>query len=374
MQQKQILRLIAMAMADDNTVGRREFDMVCEIIHEQWSNENQPSLKEIAQIVRDLQKTLLEPSVRQSIFMNVDALSNHDIEVEVRNLMRIIVADNSITDREREAFIIYCHMMRVKNTSQLWRELSKMTLKELRDLNIHGPKVIFRKQKSRMKLPDFEMIYDAFTFYKIQSPILDGAHHILNREKTRNLAFIIRQNKLFNKAAFRLFIICALCIIYPLVSVPATHPLLVQYEELCGSVISVCILIMMLAIEWLIFMRSNSQACEESVIISNDTKPYEEASKFTNQHSKHHTSLTLFVVIAILLDTCLGIIEIPAAEIGIYTVLIKILSAMLLGCICFFTGKFFENHREQQVNDINKMGYILDRLHSLIISPLSNKS
>ncbi len=369
MHQKQVMRLIAMAMADDNTMGKREFDEVCAIVIEQWQGDDVPSMKAVARLVRDIQKSLEQPSVRQSIFMNVDALVQDDVEVEVRNLMRIIVVDNSITDREREAFIVYCRMMRVKNMLQLWRELSQMTLDELRDKSIPNPKVHFRRRSSRMSLSDFEIIYETFTFYKIHSPILDGAYHILQREKTRNFAHIIRQNKRINRIAFRLFILCALVIIYPLVAVPICHQYLSDSKAVYGSIISVCILIMMLAIEWLIFMRSNStneECAVEAVPQCEGSKPIcGHVEKRATTHSKHHTSLYLFVGIAILLDVCLGIIELPQTEVNFYGISMKILSAVLLGCICFFTGKFFENFREQQVGDIEKMGDIAERLHIL---------
>lgn len=366
MNQKQVMRLIAMAMADDNSVGKREFDEVCAIVIEQWQGSDVPSMKAVSRLLRDIQKSLEQPSVRQSIFMNVDALTHNDVEVEVRNLMRIIVVDNSITDREREAFIVYCRMMRVKNMSQLWRELSKMTLEELRDKSISSPEVHFRRRSSRMSLSDFEIIYETFTFYKIHSPILDGAYHILQREKTRNFTHIIRQNKRINRIAFRLFILCALVIIYPLVAVPICHQFLSDSKVVYGSVISVCILIMMLAIEWLIFMRSNASNEEETKVVQCEgTEACESVQKRKASNSRYHTSLYLFVGIAILLDVCLGIIELPQVEVNLYGIAMKILSAVLLGCICFFTGKFFENFREQQVGDIEKMGDIAERLHIL---------
>lgn len=362
MHQKQVVRLLAMAMADDGSVGKVEFDEVCTIVREQWHDKNDiPSMEKIEDIVRELQEALQEPSTRQSIFMNVDALTNEDVTIEVRNLMRIIVIDNSITDREREAFIIYCRMMRVRNTSQLWRELSKMTLEELRNPAIKSPEVKFRRKSTRMSLSDFEVIYEAFSFYKIHSPILDGAFHILQREKTRNSAHIVRQNKHINRLAFILFIVCALVVIYPLVAMPIMHHYVLESKTIYGSIISFCILIMMLAIEWLIFMRNNAHGANDTVV---HTEPKEkEAHK--EEASKHHTSLALFVGIAILLDVCLGIIELPAGEVGTYGISIKILSAIFLGCICFFTGKFFENHREQQIGDIEKMGEITQRLHDM---------
>lgn len=362
MHQKQVVRLLAMAMADDGSVGKVEFDEVCAIVREQWHDKSDvPSIKEIEEIVSELQEALQESSTRQSIFMNVDALTNEDVTIEVRNLMRIIVIDNSITDREREAFIIYCRMMRVRNTSQLWRELSKMPLEDLRNPAIKSPEVKFRRKSTRMSLSDFEVIHEAFSFYKIHSPILDGAFHILQREKTRNSAHIVRQNKYLNRLAFILFVVCALVVIYPLVAMPIMHHYVLESKILYGSIISFCILIMMLAIEWLIFMRSNAHGANDTVVHT-ETK---EGEEHKDEASKHHTSLALFVGIAILLDVCLGIIELPASEIGAYSISIKILSAIFLGCICFFTGKFFENHREQQIGDIGKMGEITQRLHDI---------
>lgn len=362
MHQKQVVRLLAMAMADDGSVGKVEFDEVCAIVREQWYDKNDiPSIEEIEDIVRVLHGALQGSSTRQSIFMNVDALTNEDVTIEVRNLMRIIVIDNSITDREREAFIIYCRMMRVRNTSQLWRELSKMTLEDLRNPAIKSPEVKFRRKSARMSLSDFEVIYEAFSFYKIHSPILDGAFHILQREKTRNSAHIVRQNKHLNRLAFIFFGLCALGVIYPLVAMPIMHHYVLESKTLYGSIISFCILIMMLAIEWLIFMRSNAHGANDTVVHTEPKK--NEVQK--EEASKHHTSLALFVGIAILLDICLGIIELPVDEVGVYGISIKILSAIFLGCICFFTGKFFENHREQQIGDIEKMGEITQRLHDI---------
>lgn len=358
MHQKQVVRLLAMAMADDGSVGRVEFEEVCAIVREQWRDKNDmPSMEEVEAIVKDLKDALQEPTTRQSIFMNVDALTNEDVTIEVRNLMRIIVIDNSITDREREAFIIYCRMMRVCNTSQLWRDMSRMTIDELRNPAIKGPAVKFRRKSARMSLSDFEMIQEAFSFYKIHSPVLDGAFHILQREKTRNLAHIVRQNKRFNHLAFTLFIICG-TFIYALVAMPITHNYLADHKMLYSSIISICILIMMLAIEWLIFARSNAHGSNDMVV---HEKPKD--GKTPETSSKQHTSLALFVGIAILLDVCLGIIELPVRDVGIYGISIKILSAIFLGCICFFTGKFFENMREQQIGDIGKMDEITQNLH-----------
>ena len=92
------------------------------------------------------------------------------------------------------------------------------------------------------------------------------------------------------------------------------------------------------------------------------------------RHGGHATSLTLFVAIAILLDVCLGIIELPHHEVTAYGISMKVLSAIFLGCICFFTGKFFENYREQQLRDVDKMGEITERLHQISLEYHRNKA
>lgn len=362
MHQKQVMRLIAMSMADDGSVGKREFNEVCRITHEQWPSADVPSMEVVEKIVRDIKSSLREPSTRQSIFMNIDALTNDDVATEVRNLMRVIVVDNSITDREREAFFIYCRMMRVRNMAQLWRELSKMTLEQLRNSETPTPRVKFRRRRSLMSLAEFELIFDTFTFYKIHSPILDGACHILQREKTRSQARIIRQNKHISHMAFVLFAICGL-MIYAFTAIPCVHNFVVGYKYVYGSIVSICVLVMMLTVEWLIFMRTNSKGAK--VITEPEVDESEQSNMLLAPSSHHHTSLALFVGIAILLDICLGVIELPRADVNVYGIAIKVVSAIFLGCICFFIGKFFENWREQQVNDIEKMGDVTERLLDL---------
>lgn len=362
MHQKQVMRLIAMSMADDGSVGKREFNEVCRITHEQWPGTDVPSMEVVEKIVRDIKSSLREPSTRQSIFMNIDALTNEDVATEVRNLMRIIVVDNSITDREREAFFIYCRMMRVRNMAQLWRELSKMTLEQLRNSETPTPRVKFRRRRSLMSLAEFELIFDTFTFYKIHSPILDGACHILQREKTRSQARIIRQNKHISHMAFVFFAICGL-LIYAFTAIPCVHNFVAGYKYVYGSIVSICVLVMMLTVEWLIFMRTNSKGAK--VITEPEVDDSEQSNMLLAPSSHHHTSLALFVGIAILLDICLGVIELPRADVNVYGVAIKVVSAIFLGCICFFIGKFFENWREQQVNDIEKMGEVTERLLDL---------
>lgn len=95
----------------------------------------------------------------------------------------------------------------------------------------------------------------------------------------------------------------------------------------------------MISIEWMVFMR---------------TRISEKQDKDDKKERNNTTMLIVFVVAAIVIDICFGIIEIPH-EVGttadnlytIKTILPKICSALLLGMLCFFSGKFFELKAQQ---------------------------
>lgn len=107
-----------------------------------------------------------------------------------------------------------------------------------------------------------------------------------------------------------------------------------------------CLLIMMVSIEWLIFMREKYQGNTVS--------------------QEHHVDgdssiLIILVVAAVLSDVCLGIIELGNEFTG-KDVVDKVASALFLGCICFFLGKFIENHRAQQEKDVHDMNSVVKEL------------
>lgn len=107
-----------------------------------------------------------------------------------------------------------------------------------------------------------------------------------------------------------------------------------------------CLLVMMVSIEWLIFMREKYQGKAES--------------------QEHHPNgdssiLVILVIAAVLSDVCLGIIELGNDFTG-KDVVDKVASALFLGCICFFLGKFIENHRVQQEKDVYDMNSVVKEL------------
>ncbi len=106
---------------------------------------------------------------------------------------------------------------------------------------------------------------------------------------------------------------------------------------------------MMISIEWLIFMREKYQGNAESF---NHVK---------QKHNSDSSILVILVIAAILSDICLGIIEL-GNTFTIKDVVDKVASALFLGCICFFLGKFIENHRMQQEKDVHDMSCVVNEL------------
>lgn len=112
-----------------------------------------------------------------------------------------------------------------------------------------------------------------------------------------------------------------------------------------------CLLVMMISIEWLIFMREKYQGNAKSPNHINQ-----------EHHSNSDSSILIILVIAaVLSDICLGIIELGNVF-TIKDVVDKVASALFLGCICFFLGKFIENHRVQQEKDVYDMNCVVNEL------------
>lgn len=104
--------------------------------------------------------------------------------------------------------------------------------------------------------------------------------------------------------------------------------------------LSMLILIMMLAIEWLILMRETKE----------------------NHQSK---LLALLVFMAIATDLSFGMIELEQSYDIYGNVLDKVFSALFTGCICFFTGKFMELTYSHSIED--------EKAQEDIIKKITNK-
>ena len=97
----------------------------------------------------------------------------------------------------------------------------------------------------------------------------------------------------------------------------------------------------MLSIEWLILMKGNSL-----------------------ESDKHQTLLAVLVVMAVVSDISYGMIELYQ-KYTLPNVLDKMFSALFLGCICFFTGKFLELQYKQRQKNKNDMGKVLDKIKKI---------
>lgn len=97
----------------------------------------------------------------------------------------------------------------------------------------------------------------------------------------------------------------------------------------------------MLSIEWLILMKGNSL-----------------------EGDKHQTLLAVLVVMAVVSDISYGMIELYQ-KYTLPNVLDKMFSALFLGCICFFTGKFLELQYKQRQKNKNDMGEVLDKIKKI---------
>lgn len=115
--------------------------------------------------------------------------------------------------------------------------------------------------------------------------------------------------------------------------------------------------VMMISIEIMVLTRELSS--KRINFISDETK------KISHQSSKG--LLIVFVLAAIIADMCIGYIELPylnSENTDFYQYMLndKLASALLLGCISFFTGKFIEQHSIQQEIDIETMKVAIEDL------------
>ena len=113
---------------------------------------------------------------------------------------------------------------------------------------------------------------------------------------------------------------------------------------------------MMLSIEWLIFMR------QEYSGHSQDNEEQKEGKK------GNASILIVLVCAAIMIDVCLGVVELivhsklEETPVDTMDYVAKIASALILGCICFFAGKFLDMYRIQQQTDVHKMNGCIKEL------------
>lgn len=361
---KQFMRLCAVAMVEDGEIKDKE-QILLDSIYNRIFNDTEGndiinSLKKEFPDAGDSPSILYahllcaDQSMRRSIFMNIEALEEEDIITELKDVMQVINADDSVTDREREAFRIICKVFKIRNSRKLWNMLYNLSQEELMQINIK------LKRKKLVDVNDFKTIRKAIEFYHIQGPIVDGIYHVLQRELTFEREYIFRNDKKRYRHSLMGFITTAI-IIYLFVSfhdqVPSANEchLAHLFVQIC---LSLCIPIMMISIEWLIFML-------EEYVLKRHKKDIKENSgqKGDDKPTQHHSSsiLVILVAAAIIADVCIGIIELNG-ELTASGITTKVAAALFLGCVCFFIGKFIDMHRVQKSIDVDDMSEVLDKI------------
>lgn len=101
---------------------------------------------------------------------------------------------------------------------------------------------------------------------------------------------------------------------------------------------TILLLYTMLSIEWLILMKGNN-----------------------HNEKGNSTPLTILVIMAIISDISFGMIELEQYY-TLYLIFDKIFSALFLGCICFFFGKFLELQYYQGEENRKTMKTLLDEI------------
>lgn len=338
------------------------------------------------------------------LFVDSGSLSDKEVAREVHDMMSVIMADGVANDLERESFLIVCKIFQIKEAVKIWNRLVVQSMESIENSN-----VLFRR-KERIDLEDIKSIHISMRTYNIGGNLGIAILSALATAKN-NLAYHrTRTNNIWTRHATIAFFlsaiwiyICATCLIterkslleyllvdpdigehiggdslvYLIIAITALVLLcrtifsyiyrhrwpsqkelykeilptagklllavgvwsIIDQNLLNFSLNSIVLCIMMISIEWMVFMR---------------TRISEKQDKDDKKERNNTTMLIVFVVAAIVIDICFGIIEIPH-EVGttadnlytIKTILPKICSALLLGMLCFFSGKFFELKAQQ---------------------------
>ena len=387
-------------------------------------------------------------TVRKSIFMNVDSLTPKQKRKELKEMVYIIRSDDSVMDREREAFRVVCKIFKMKNSTLLWKKLVEEKMEDLLTDSTLRLNFFLKRQ---IDVNDFNNVKHSICFYDIKGPIIQGAYHILQRSETRKEDKIYQSDKKWSRMAVIIFGISSLFLYFfvaDMVNQVPGHPQILKMPEInegLKSILNVCadyifwvtailivlkygldwifrnirsvhwlkrvigsdfyaaitllgiigtalvgvrygfaqpwdaivktffipcvLVVMMLSIEWLIFMR------QEYSGLAHDKRAKEETKK------SNASVLVVLVCAAILTDICLGVVELiahsklPEPESNLhqvkYTVetidyVAKVSSALILGCICFFAGKFLDMYRMQQQTDVYKMTACIEELEKKI--------
>lgn len=388
-------------------------------------------------------------SAARSLFVDVNLLNDKEKKQELIDMYGVICSDDSIMDREREAFRVACKMFKLRHSSLLLQQIVEI-------YNEYGQRAllgesVFSSHKYKLTLvtktdfnvSDYNYINDALVAYEIKGPLKEGVYQIFKRDRINKdertykfdrkmssiailcfsisaLILYVFVSDLLHKIPdreyifatkfiwldsitdlkewfvgnFKLYIFIAICIFSILLRF-AFKDFKIRFLKrkflkqtmypnyklffmtiLCGIIIlfgcnlfatklviwiktlfiPIVLLIMMLSIEWLIFMKSESS---------------EKNKLCTEEKNNKNKSLYLLTFVAILLDMGLGSVEylMEHANVEASEFIAKIASAIVLGAICFFSGKFLDMYRLQQKQDKDKMNQCINQIKEGNIKP-----
>ena len=364
---KQFMRLCAIAMVEDSIIKPIESVVLDQIYDKIFDGcDDGAFIAELGDKYQNIKSSspamlygaLLtsDESMRRSMFMNIDAMNLEEVEAELKYIIQVITADDSVTDREREAFRVVCKLFKIKGSYKLWTKLYHISIDELNQI-----KLCLRKKK-RVNVNDFKTIRKAIEFYHIQGPIIEGVYHVLQRELTYESEDIYHKDKRRSKGATVGFIVSAAVIYFFASFLPHANP---ECHKLCWRCITglgniahqfewlliLFIPLMMICVEWLIFMLEE----------------YADKKDKNVKEKKHHGNSVLIVLVAaaIIADICIGLIELNG-NLTLSTITTKVASALFLGCICFFVGKFINMRRAQKSIDKGEMKDVVKTIEKMI--------
>lgn len=353
------------------------------------------------QIVSKLDDMLKDSDTRKSIFMNLDSLDEGRLKIELFDTMLIARADLSLLDSEREAFRVFCKAVRIVHSSSLWQKLTQCKEEELWRVVPLDIKIV---QKKELDVNDYRSIKKSIEFYDIRGPFVASTYYQLQREQVRHRDITYHSDKVISKYSFVIFCFTAL-LTYLKISYPDLLDFANPVKEICIYLAShlgqwaipfyatlilgvsaigfymlkkirrkrnvrsfamtnsmcmaallvfgyislysnqVCLLMMMISIEWLIFMKEQLQGT----------------------HAKNHSIMVIMVAAAIITDVSLGIIEHYHHSASTPNFILIIASAFFLGCICFFFGKWLENRRLQNLKEQEDMEQYVESISARIV-------
>lgn len=163
--------------------------------------------------------------------------------------------------------------------------------------------------------------------------------------------------KLFNRVGYGIFVVLAYALIVGVYKITNEVKLACLYN-------SILVLLLMLSIEVMIFMRGEYAERDHDDCSENKGRNKAE-TKVENKGSS--ALLIVLVTAAVITDLCIGFIELPRH----YTTDLlfdKIASALLLGCLSFFSGKFLELSVMRQKMETRKMKYIVEEIDNRLMN------